>query len=90
MTTDYDRWLEQPYEDEHEAEDEYESASEAYDESDSYWEDLNEYMFANPGKDEDDFRDSNDYKGGVEHYLEMLNTPPDPPADREYRTRGWG
>jgi hypothetical protein len=89
MTTDYDRWLEQPYEDEHEAEDEYESASEQYDESDSYWEHLNEYMFANPGKDEDDFRNSNDYKGGVEGYLEMLNTPPDPPEDREYRTRGW-
>lgn len=90
MATDYDAWLEKPYQDACKAQDEFDSAAEQYDESDSYWDDLNEYMFANPGKNEDDFRDSNDYEGHVENYLDRLNEPPDPPEDREYRTRGWG
>ena len=90
MAIDYDRWLEQPYQDACKAQDEFDSASEQYRESDSYYESLEDYLKEHPGSTEDDYQDSNDYDSHVESYLDKLNEPPDPPEDREYRTRGWG
>ena len=89
MGLNYDDWLEQPYQDGCDAQDNWEIATEKYCESNEYWDDLADYQFANPGKDEDDFLSSSQYEGLVESYWERLNEPPDPPEDREYRTRGW-
>ena len=91
---DYDAWLEKPYQDEREARDNYDTAAELFVHTDSYWESYEEWameLFKNgvPCSTEV-WHDTDDFRLSVENYLDRLNAPPDPPEDREYRTRGWG
>lgn len=91
---DYDAWLEKPYQDECEARDDYDSAAEAFIDSDSYWESYEQWAMPLFKKDihcsTEAWHDTEDFRLSVESYLDRLNAPPDPPEDREYRTRGWG
>ena len=94
MAIDYDAWLEKPYQDAYKAQDEFDSAYELFIESDTYWEDYEQWA-SQLFKDgvhcsTEVWHDTDDFRSSVESYLDMLNTPPDPPEDREYRTRGWG
>lgn len=91
---DYDAWLEKPYQDECQARDDWDRSCERYAESDSYWEDYEQW--AAPLFKEgihcstEVWVGSKHYEQCVENYIDRQNEPPDPPEDREYRTRGWG
>jgi len=91
---DYDAWLEEPYQDECEARDDYDSAAEAFFNTDTYWEHYEQWampLFKDGVHCSTEvWHGTGDYTESVENYLRMLNEPPDPPEDREYRTRGWG
>jgi hypothetical protein len=87
MDANYDAWLEQPFQDMCKAADDFENACELYNDTDSYWEGLDDFLKENPGLDEGDWRDSSHYDSCVDSYWRMLNEPPEPPEDFEYRER---
>lgn len=77
MSTNYDAWLEQPYQDACKAEDEYFEACELFVNTDSYYEAYEEYIKDNPGVPIEDWELTNDYESSVTSFWEAYNEPPD-------------
>lgn len=69
MGTDYDAWLEAPYQEQYANEEAWERAVEEYEE-DSYQEDLDIWLSENEGKTETDFRNSAQYERTIERIVE--------------------
>lgn len=70
MGTDYDRWLERPYQDRFAEADLYERYCEEYPDSDEYQDALEAYLKENPTHTEDDFLASDDYEKAQDAYAE--------------------
>lgn len=69
MGIDYDAWLEKPYQDQYEAEEAWERAEERFLAGD-YAQYLDEWLEDNPGKTEDDYKESPSYERAVESCIE--------------------
>ena len=71
MATDYDAWLEAPYQEALREAEQYEEAMERYIASDLYQENLTEWLEKeeNIGKTESDYRESDWFKEGVSEEL---------------------
>ena len=76
---DYDRWLEQPYQDACKAQESYERAEESFRDSDYYHEGFAEWLEVegNEGKTQEQWEATGDYEKSVEAHEEWLNEPPD-------------
>lgn len=73
MSTDYDRWLESPYQDRFAQADEYEKYAEAFGEGDTdeYAEALEAFLKANPTLTEKDFYGTDEYEKAEQAYVEF-------------------
>lgn len=85
--SNYDTWLQQPYQDDRDAQDAYDEAEESYRESGYYWESYEEWAEANEGKSQKEWEATADYVESVQSYQEMKN---EVPTREEYEKHsGW-
>ena len=73
--TNYDAWLEKPYQDAYKAEERYYEAEEAYLDSETYKEDLDDWLETTEGGTEESFRASKTYVSFVEHFADGYFEP---------------
>ena len=77
MGTNYDAWLEQPYQDACKADDEYFEASEAFINTDSYYDAYEEFLYNNPETSFEDWELTKDYERSVTAFWKVYNESPE-------------
>lgn len=87
MGTNYDAWLEQPYQDACKAEDEYFEASEAFINTDSYYDAYEKFLYDNPETSIEDWELTTDYERSVTAFWAKYAEPEPMPDDFPYRER---
>jgi hypothetical protein len=94
MGTNYDAWLEQPFQDACSLADDYDNACELFANSDSYWEAYEEWasplLKADIHCSTEVWEGTADYEQSVGNFWNRYTEPEPMPDDHPYNTRGWG